>query len=309
MLTYFTALEPLNFQFPTFPLPPEFDTLRKKAIAVLEASNEGLTQADSESSSAINSLTIKLSQLITRKETLSQRFQEIEQELAKKRGIQNEKPAFLSGERVLTGGLFFSKPVELTSPCTYSHIAYVLHNCSLKPNLPMGTVVGSSIEVSITPDWFAFSQTELHATKWNWFASVWLEYDGKKFFAKEICNLEKERTNTLDSFDKVEAELQALNKVMHDTSSESSEISKKLYDIHLARDFLKRETFPLSDYEILQEAYPLENLAILVSCIKKRNALATLSGEKNSLVRQQGQTVHGWQQGRVKVLEQHTIKV
>lgn len=272
ILGYICAKEAVCFDLPTFPLPPSFDDLRVQAIAKLEAREAALMTTLSSSNSVLNQQANQLSSLNSTVEALKVKIYALEQNILEKKEIQHTLSIFKSGDRTITFGRLAAQTVTLKSPSSENTLAFVLHNCTLTPLPDAEITVGSSIEVTIVPNWFAFKTMKKRHKKHNWFAQVWLEYSGALFFADEIEKLQTSRISLLEQYADIEVLVQELNEKMHATSAESSSISSTLNDIHFLRDFLKRPTFPLSDFRKLRKAHPLDDFVKLKACILNKTS-------------------------------------
>ena len=277
MLAYFSAMDPISFKLSEFPLPPVFDALRLKAIETLEARDKELMKTLAATKSNIDSQAAKLSGANVKREDEMVHIKTLKDTLAKKRCVQQAKAEFESGEHIFTGGSWSKKQVTLKSPSKESWLGSVKHNCSINPEIETKKIVGDTLQLEIIPDFLAFRTQEVEKKKWNWFAQVWLEYDGEKFFAKEIVVLNMEKKEVKRVIIYLDAEVQNLSREMKETSAESHEIYSSLNEIHRVRDFLKRATFPLDDLQLLATAYPLTDISKLSTMLLIRGGSSSNS--------------------------------
>lgn len=269
MLTYFAAMDAISFKLSSFPLPPAYDALRLKAIENLEIRDKELTKTLKATKSCIEEEAQQLSLFNSNRENYTVKLRAVEEDLEKKQCVQQAKPEFRSGDRALTGGTFSAKPVSVSSPSADSWLNWTLHNCEIKPEPEVKKILGNSVQVSVVPDWFAFQEkaSDNGVKKWNWFAQIWLEFDGEKHYAQDINLLKEMRTSLNAQIAQVDSAKVNLDSRMRENGEESATIDRTLNDIHRLRDFLKRATFPLAEFELLVQAYPMDDFAQLASIL------------------------------------------
>ena len=278
MLAYFSAMAPLSFKQALFPLPPVFDTKRQTAIMTLEARDSELRKTLESTNSVLRQKAEELSHTNIKIEEKLVARKAMKQELDKKKSVQQTPPEFRSGEHIFTWGKFAKKDILLHSPSEKSRVNSITHNCTLGYKNKNKPAFSNQFELTVTPDLIAKDTKEVNQRSWNWFAQVWLEYDGMEFFQKEIAALELALETLEKEITTINAELSTLTSVMNATGDEASSISTSLNEIHRLRDFLKRKTFPLGDLEILSKACPLEDMTLLSTLLPPSRDSRTFPG-------------------------------
>lgn len=248
MLKWFATNDPVKLRKCEFPLPPSCELLRSDTICKLKTSCDELEEALHKEKLDHQERARKEQSIASQLEKLSTRLAFIEQELFIKQSVQEEDRQFYSGEHS-----FFSPRINVTlkSASLQSTLGYVLHNCSLKPCPSHEEIVGTQFELTIIPDWIAIEQAVVGNQKLNWFAKVWLQYDGKDFFAREIALLNKEKETLIDDFSKLDAELEKVKQPF------TKDCSTDLLEAHSVIDFLNHHTFSAEEFRNLSEAFSL----------------------------------------------------
>ena len=258
MLAYFAALDKISFEMPLFPLPPAFEFSRKKALETLDARNIEILKTLKSTNSTITEDARQLSTFNLSIEELGTRIREVLEDLLKKKCPQRSKSEFRSGERVSEAKSLASIYVSLHSPCEKNNVISVVHNCRVQPK-----VDGPNAEINIFPDYSSTTD----AKKWNWFAILWLEFDGNSFFKEEIALLEESKMKLQAELDDMQNNASLLQFKMLETSTESTKICTSIAEIHRLRKFLKRVQYPLEDIQKLLAAQPLDDLTKLATSI------------------------------------------
>ena len=260
-------MQPVLFKLPAFPLPPLFDELRLRAISQLEARDDALMKTLKATNSALDRHAGQLSRLNLAVEDVKHKLEKVISEIVDKNRTRQTRSVFKSGDRTFTGGKFASQVISLQSPSPENVLAFILYNCSISPQPTPETNVGAEISVTVVPNWLAFTTVEAMDKKRNWFAKIWLEYDGAEFYKQDLEDLQNLNRTLVAELRKTHQERKDLNAQMQEASKESHEISATLNDIHLLRDFLKKATFPLTDFTKLRKAFPLDDFSVLKSCV------------------------------------------
>lgn len=206
-----------------------------------------------------------------------------QEDLENKQSIQQTVPFFTSGDRFFTAGSVVKRKFSLHSPYPQSYVVANIHNCKLYPDYQAELRYGSDFEISVTPNWFATVAKEVENKLWNWFAQVWLEYPGAEYHKQQITELKGKLNKIRTEIAQLQTQLEEQRSTMAAVSS-SSEICKSLHEHHILREFLQQQTFPLSDFEILCEAFPLTDTGLLLKLQEKRRQVVHLSQKPKTLV-------------------------
>ena len=262
MLAYFSAMAPLSFKQALFPLPPVFDTKRQTAIMTLEARDSELRKTLESTNSVLRQKAEELSHTNIKIEEKLVARKAMKQELDKKKSVQQTPPEFRSGEHIFTWGKCATQQIVLNSPSEKSRVNSVTHNCKLdcnKPNLSFAQQFEACIVNKASEN-----LPKVISDTWNWFAQVWLEYDGTEFFHKEILLL-----NTRMKI--LETELSCLGTESHNLCDElhalDKDICTALEDIHCLRRLLQNKTFTAKELEILSQVCPFDHMDSLSSLV------------------------------------------
>lgn len=247
ILNFFLQKQPVPFQAHAFPLPPYFATRVDYLCSVLETLASAKMQAKMTMNLDAYKKYCNLVSLSTKRNALTKRLSEIEQELDNKKGTQRTTAQFVSGERSFTGTTSSKGSIQLESPSETNELHCSTCNCCIKP-LP-NSVVGKEVAVEVLPSFLAY----------YWVAQVWLEYNGATFFAKEISALEQEYHESKVDLLSIQAELCDLEEELKKKEDYFGTITESVKDIYSALAVLQRKAFQLAEFDILREFCGTEN--------------------------------------------------
>lgn len=272
MLSYFAAMEPINFAQSTFPLSPAFDAIRLHGVETLVARDLELLKTLKTTNSIITENARELSKLYVEVENLQVKIRKVSSDISKLERVQHSQPIFLSGESVMHAGAITSSfLVSLNAPLAKNRIVCCTHNCELVHSSDPTQEICTR-EVTVTPSWIKQMVAEADHVQWEWFAHMYLEYDGKQANAQELGSAGTLLQNLNEQLEMARAKAISLSEQMKTISPESKTIHESLREMHLLREFLQKESYLLPELAAIVAAFPFEDYGKLSAIMQTMNS-------------------------------------